>query len=85
MPSADNSEGSHFDQFKEEYGAYVLFAILFTSLLTNIFLLFRIQYGDIIITRLTTLPHKMSLAYLSAMSIQSLSVAVQAQYKDNSE
>ena len=66
------------EQIYREYGAYVLFAIILSSLLANVFLFCRITYGDIIITQLTTLPYKVSLAYLFAMSIQSLSVAVEA-------
>ena len=64
-----------------EYGAYALSSVYLLSFLLNIFLLCRIRFGDIVITKVTTIPYKASLVYLAGMSAQSCMVAVLAQYR----
>ena len=67
----------------EEYGAYCVMSIFLLSLLFNIGLLCRIEYGDIIITKYTTRPYKISLVYLTCTSTLSGLVAITAQYKQD--
>ena len=70
----------------EEYGAYLVMSIYLLSLLFNISLLCRIEFGDIIITKMTTLPYKASLIYLGVVSAQTCLVAytVQKEKEDKS-
>ena len=76
---------NYYDSVAHEYGAYALSSVFMTSLLFNIFLVCRINYSDICITKMTIKPYLVSLLYLAAMSIQSCCVAVIAQYQGQSE
>ena len=74
-----NSAKGQTDSISNEYGAYALISVYLVSFLYNIFLLCRIRFGDIIITKMTTLPYKASLIYLGVVSAQTCLVAITAQ------
>ena len=66
----DNANGvkAQLELLSRDFGAYTLSSIYMLSFIYNIFLLCRIRYGDIIITKVTTKPYKASLIYLLIMS-----------------
>ena len=79
MNYESNNTNVHKHSFTRDYGAYALISVYQLSFLYNIFLLCRIRFGDIIITKMTTLPYKASLMYLGLVTAQTCLVAYTAQ------
>ena len=59
---------AQLELLSRDFGAYTLSSIYLLSFIYNIFLLCRIRFGDIIITKVTAKPYKASLIYLAIMS-----------------
>ena len=55
--------------FLREYSGNIALALILTTLLYNIYLIFKIRYGSILVTRMSLWPYYYSLAYLTACGL----------------
>ena len=62
MEQLENSPSPHFSNLDQNtYAGEASFALVATALIFNIILIVKMNYGDMIITRISALPYKISL------------------------
>ena len=55
--------------FLREYSGNIALALILTTLFYNVYLIFKIRYGSILITKMSLWPYYYSLAYLTACAL----------------
>ena len=69
----------------DSYAAYISLTLVILTVLLTITLIYKIKYGDVIITRLTLRPYYFALAYLTALLSYTVVTALLFQYKVNND
>ena len=67
----------------DSYAAYITLTLVILTALLTITLIYKIKYGDVIITWLTLRPYYFALAYLTALLSYTGVTALLEQYKAN--